>query len=148
MNRRTRTEIIEEVTELAAEVQQMEPGTTDDEAMSVVWEQIPELYEEFTSAPPEARSAPIAKSAPEPTVGDVIHEAVRKQAANLAWTQWPNKTIEDLEWEVWNSADGQIVYDLYRIEGSTSFSEARMHLGKADAYRDAWTIYQKWAGQR
>ena len=100
MSERTRTEIYEEVTELAEEVYGDDPDITTDEAMAIVWEELPELYDEYTAAPAGLPPQPIAKIAPEVTVGESIHQAVQKQASQLAWTQWPHKSLEELEWEV------------------------------------------------
>ena len=89
---------------------------------------------------------PIAKAAPEVTVGEHIHQAVRKQASQLAWTQWPHKSLEQLEWEVWNTDDGTLLYELYRSEGQTPMTQMRTNINKSDRHRDAWLVLSKWAG--
>ena len=89
---------------------------------------------------------PIAKAAPEVTVGEHIHQAVRKQASQLAWTQWPHKSLEELEWEVWNTDDGKLLYELYRSEGTTPMSPVQTNINKSDRHRDAWLVLGKWAG--
>ncbi len=146
MSERTRTEIYEEATELAEEVFGMDPDTTTDEAMATVWEELPELYDEYTAAPAGLPPQPIAKSEPEVTVGEHIHQAVRKQASQLAWTQWPHKSLEELEWEVWNTDDGKLLYELYRSEGQTPMSHMRSNISKSDRHRDAYLVLHQWAG--
>lgn len=146
MSQRSRTEIYKEAEQVADEVFGDDPDFTHDEAMAMIWEESPELYAEYSAAPAGPAPQPIAKTAPEKTIGEAVHEAVQKQAANLAWTEWPHKTIEEIEWDVWNTDDGQLLYELYRSEGNTPMSQMRTEISKSDRHRDAWLVLGKWAG--
>ncbi len=143
MNERTRNEILAEVNELADDIQEIAPVTSRDEAMAIVWEGVPELYDEYTAAPAESLAAPIAKSEPEPTLGETIMLAVSKRAGELAWTRWPTSTIQDIEHQVWTSDEGKVLYELYRSDQSKlPYQTARFQ--KSARQQDAWSILARW----
>jgi hypothetical protein len=143
---RTRQEIEDQVDELAYEaILKHDPDITAEEAQSMVWEEVPELYDEYLAAPSEPPARPIAKAEREPTLGEEIHSAVRKRAAQLAWTEWPTKSIEDLEWEVWRTPEGQALYSLYTSpEGRQPMSDVEHKFTKRSHANDAWAIFQSW----
>lgn len=145
MTNRTRTDIEAEVEELAEQVLEHAPDLSIEAARSVVYEELPELYDEYVAAPAAPPTPAFSKSYREPTLGDEICVAVRKRAAHLAWTEWPTKTIEDLEWEVWNTPEGQALYSLYTSpDGKQPMSQAEMTIGKSFSHADVWTVFQQW----
>ena len=143
---RTRTEIYEEAQDVADEVFGDDPDFTHDEAMAMVWEEAPDLYAEYSAAPAGPVRQPIAKSAPEYTLGDHIHQVIQKRAAQQAWTAWPHKSIEQLEADIWDTPEGRDLYDLYRTEGNKPMSEVSTYIAESDRHRDARTVLYKWAG--
>ncbi len=144
---RTRQEIEEQVDDLAYEaVMKHEPDVSIEEARSIVWEEADGLYDEYVGLPPDQPARPIAKAEREPTFGEEIHEAVRKRAAHLAWTEWPHSSLEDLEWEVWQTPEGQALYSLYTSpEGRQPLSQVEARIGKSLAHADAWAVFQAWS---
>jgi hypothetical protein len=145
MNVRSRQEIEAEVDELASEVLGYVPELTVEEARSMVYEEIPELYDEYQAAPATVPVQPISKSVREPTLGEEVHAVVRKRASHLAWTEWPHKSIEDLEWEVWSTPEGQALYELYRSEqGRQPISEVEHRIAKSEQHSDAWQVFRQW----
>ncbi len=145
MRPRTRSEILAEVDEMADELMTLVPEATFEEAQAAVFEEFPDIYDEYRSSTPEMPSMPVAKSAPEPTVAEMILKALSTEAGRLAWTRWPSKTLADIEMDVWQSDEGAELYELYRgPDGRRPFSEARQTLGKSDAHRDVWATLERW----
>lgn len=145
MTNRSRQDIEAEVDELASEVLGYVPELSREAARAMVYEEIPELYDEYSAAPAILPAQPISKSDPEPTLGEEIHTAVRKRASHLAWTEWPHKSLEDLEWEVWSTPEGQALYELYRSEqGRQPISEVEYHIAKSEQHSQAWQVYRRW----
>lgn len=143
---RDRSEILAEAEELAHELLEEDLASTFDEAMSAVWEELPDLYDEYTAAPVGPSPQPFVKADREPSLGDVIVEAVRKRASQLAWTAWPHKSLEDLELETWQTTDGQVLYELYRSADSRlPISQVERHINKSAQHYDAWQILIEWA---
>jgi hypothetical protein len=100
------------------------------------------------AAPATLPTQPISKSVREPTLGEEVHAAVRKRASHLAWTEWPHKSIEELEWEVWQTPEGQALYELYRSEqGRQPISEVEHHIAKSAQHSEAWTVYSAWRAE-
>jgi hypothetical protein len=73
-----------------------------------MWSQVGR--QEYRAATVELPGAPIAKAQREPTLGEEIHRVVKQQAAQLAWTEWPTKSLEELEWQVWQTPEGEALY--------------------------------------
>ena len=141
---RSRSEILDEVEDLAYEVRKYDSEVSIEAARSIVFEELPELYEEYVSSPTQVPSQPISKAEREPTVRDEILVAVRKRAGELAWTEWPTKTLEDIEWDVWNSAEGQQLYSLYTSDqGRVPVSQVEHRIAKAAGW-DAWSVLREW----
>ena len=142
---RTRSEIIEEVGQLTEQVLDNAPEMTEAEAEAFVWEESG-LYDEYTAAPPELPSEPVMKADPEPTVAEVIMKVVEDQAALAAWTQWPGKSLGDLELDIWSSPEGSSLYELYRgPEGKLPYTQARQQVRKhADG---PWAILDRWLSE-
>lgn len=145
MSSRSREQILEEADEIAADVRELDPVITKDGALAIVWEQLPELYDEYVAAPNEAVQT-IAKSYREATLADKIMLAVKKKATALAWEEWgPNKSLGDLELDVWNSEEGKVLYDAYRGEqGRLPYRDANHQLAKSDGMRDVMSILEEW----
>ena len=57
-------EVLDEVQELAEEVQQYQPGLSDAEARAVVWGELPELYDEYRNSTPEPDPGTRRQNAP------------------------------------------------------------------------------------
>ena len=57
-------------------------------------------------ATPEPETEPVAKTHREPTLADVVAEAVHKRAEHLAWTQWPDKSEDEIRAGLWLSDEG------------------------------------------
>lgn len=145
MTPRPRSEILDEVDDLAIEVMKYDQDLSYEAAQAVVFEEIPELYLEYRQSTPEAPVQPIVKSEREPTLGEEIHRVVQKKAAQRAWTQWPRKSLEELEWDVWRTPEGEALYQLYKSkEGKLPFSEFEEKIEKAASTNDAWSILQDW----
>jgi hypothetical protein len=144
MTQRTRSEILGEVDEMADELMTLVPEVTFEEAQAAVFEEYPDIYDEYASAPPEMPSQPVAKSEPEITLSQAILEAVQTEAGRRAWTQWPNKSLGELEYEVWSSPEGSQLYDLHRNMGSIPYSEASITIGKSFEHQDAWQTLSRW----
>lgn len=141
---RTRTEIEAEVEEIAIEL--VDEDTSIEAARAMVWEEVPELYAEYRAAPIEVPVVQIAKEQHEPTLGEEIHRVVQKRAAQMAWTQWPTKSLEDLEWEVWTTPEGEALWSLYTSpEARQPMSQVHVH--KSAAHQDAWSILQAWGAE-
>lgn len=75
---------------------------------------------------------------------DEIHSAISKRAADLAWTHWPGKSVEDLEKEVWRTPEGKELYELHRSYGHLPMSQVEQSIGKPLAHIDAWNVLQSW----
>ena len=145
MTNRTRQDIEAEVDELASEVLGYVPELSIEQARSMVYEGIPELYDEYSAAPATLPTQPISKSVREPTLGEEIHAAVCKRASHLAWTEWPHKSIEDLEYEVWQTDEGRLLYELYRSDdGRLPISEVEHRIAKSEQHSEAWQVYRNW----
>lgn len=69
MTDRTRQDIEAEADELASEVLTYEPHMTVETAHSRVYEEVPEHYDEYRTAPATLPPQPISKSVREPTPG-------------------------------------------------------------------------------
>lgn len=146
MSQRSRAEIEAEVEELAQEVIEWDPDISIEAARATVYEQVPQLYSEYKAAPAEMPAQQVEKSEPErePTLGEVIHEAVKKKAAQRAWTEWPERSLEQLEWDTWETEQGRQLYDLLRSpDGQKPISEVQHRIRKS-AGSDAWSILRKW----
>lgn len=142
---RTRSEILDEVEDIAIEVMKYDQDLTIEAARSMVYEEVPELYDEYKASIPESPAQPISKSNRETTLGEEIHAAIRKRASHLAWTEWPHKTVEDLEWEVWQTDEGRLLYDLYRSDdGRLPMSQVEHTIAKAARSNEAWRVFRKW----
>jgi hypothetical protein len=57
-------------------------------------------------------------------------------------------SIEDLEWEVWRSPEGELPYELSRSDdGRLPISEADYQVSKSAEHADAWTVFRKWRAE-
>ena len=91
----------------------IEDGEAEDLAvvMSDIWEADPEAYEAYRNAKSRGRVEEPTPISPPQTVREFAAGAIRKRAEALA-LHGPNwsKSIEDLEYEVLNTPEGESVY--------------------------------------
>ncbi len=141
MTQRSRAEILEEVDDLATEVMKHAPDMDEAEARALVWEEADGIFEEYRQAPEEASPEPVTKSA-EYRVEDAVMEAVTNRANQVAWTEWPTRSIEAVRADLWETVEGGQLYKLLREKGQEPYWQAR--LAKSAHHRDAWQILEEW----
>jgi hypothetical protein len=143
MTDRTRTEILAEAEELAEMVLTEVPDMSWQEALAYVWTEADGLYDEYRASAPE-HPEPVMKAEREPLLSEVIYEAIKRNANQRAWTQWPSKSLADLEVEAWDTDEGRLLYDAYKSdEGRLPYSQAHERFEKS-GQRSVLQILDEW----
>lgn len=137
----SRREIESEIEAIALDAVELSDMTYE-EAKAFAWTEFPHLYERYRLAPPEAPQQPVAKSVRPYSVSDACADAVAKKADEMAWEEWPGKTVEALRADLWESPPGQLLYQLSRQRGSEPYSQARIRKSVDD--RAAWEVLESW----
>ncbi len=116
------------------------------EARAYVWTELPELFDEYRNSIPEPDPVPVAKTHREPTLADEIAKAVHKRAEHLAWTQWPDKSEDEIRAGLWLSDEGAELYGLAKSEiGAMPYWRTRRLIRKNTAHQRAFQIIESWS---
>lgn len=141
---RKRSEVLEEVEELADFTMDVNPDLTLEEARSIVWEECPELYQEYVASPPEAPVVPVAKSTRIRTVADAIGDAVHAEADRQVVKLRERRTVEEIRADLWESVEGQQLYALARSDAGRQIYAGHVPVNKSSAFADAWSVLRHW----
>ncbi len=79
---------------------------------------------------------PVAKADSPYRLADAIYEAVSREADRRSWHDWPSKSIEQIQGELWLSPEGEKLYELSKARGHEEYWSAR--LAKSAGENDAW----------
>lgn len=137
----TRREIETEIEAIALDAVELSDMTYE-EARAFAWTEFPDLYERYRLAPPEAPRQPVAKSVRPYSVSDACADAVSRRADEMAWEEWPGKTVETIRAELWESPPGLLLYQLSRDRGSEPYYQARIRKGAGE--QSAWRVLEEW----
>lgn len=141
---RKRSEILGEVEALAEFSMEIDPNLTVEEARSIVWEEFPEVYDEYVASSPEPIQTPVAKAVTVRTVAQACGDAVHAQADRLFLNPKDPRTVEAIRADLWLSPEGEKLIELSRSDiGSAPYSGFGP-MQKSLARAEAWAILKHW----